>query len=530
MDRRVWPVGLITVVAGLGVGVAVVHGAPPAWLSPPTHGFLHGPAARAHAVLLAVLLLVLGWGLARRRVVALGATVVLLCVVALDLAHVAYTLPLLAVAAGLALWRGRWTAVPDRPQVYIAVRNGLLTAGAAVVFDGVAHFHLVTGLDMGSVLLAVVLVGLVTALRAAPAPEPSDEAERARIRVLVASGDDTLAPFALRSDKTYLFSADGRAAVGYRVLLGVAVVGGDPVGDPAAFADVVARFRALCERKGWRPAALGARGDRAALWSGMRSVGIGDEVVLDVAPFGLGTRRMRNVRQAVRRTYNSGVHTAVVPAAEIEPALRTEMAALSRQWLGSNRERGFSMILDGLFDDSHPAGLFVLAFDPVDRLVGFQRYLPVGRCALSLDVMRRTRERLNGLNERMIVDVVEYARANGMGRVSLNFAAFRSLLDSDRRGTVEQVGYRLLHLLDPLIQVESLYLFNAKFRPGYVPRSVLLGSWPALPVVLLALLGLEFALPYDRRRYSTPVPEPLPVALPDVAVADEAHVGGQPCN
>jgi lysyl-tRNA synthetase class 2 len=190
------------------------------------------------------------------------------------------------------------------------------------------------------------------------------------------------------------------------------------------------------------------------------------------------------------------------------------MAALSRQWLGRNRERGFSMILDGLFDDSHPAGLFVLAFDPADRLVGFQRYLPVGEAgadwALSLDVMRRTKDRLNGLNERMIVDVVEYARDHGAGKVSLNFAAFRDLLDRPMadRGPAEHVEYRLIHLLDPLIQVESLYLFNAKFRPGYVARSVLLGSWLALPTVLLALLGLEFALPYDRRRHVTPATAP----------------------
>jgi lysyl-tRNA synthetase class 2 len=81
---------------------------------------------------------------------------------------------------------------------------------------------------------------------------------------------------------------------------------------------------------------------------------------------------------------------------------------------------------------------------------------------------------------------------------------------------LEQVSYRMLHLLDPLIQVESLYLFNAKFRPGYVRRNVLLGSWLALPVVLTALLGLEFALPYDRRRHSAPAP---------VQVADETPAG-----
>jgi lysyl-tRNA synthetase class 2 len=535
MDRvtsRVWPVGAVTFAAGVAIGFVALRGAVPAWLGMPSHGLLHGPAVRPHAVLIALLLVVVGWGLVRRRLVALGTTVVLLCLVALDLRHVEWALAFLAAAAGLALLHSRYPAVPERAQVHSTVRNGLLTLAAALLFGAAAHLHLVSGIDVGSALLVVVVVTIGSALRAAAAPEPSGDADRSLVRAMVAAdGADTLAPFALRSDKTYLFSADGRAAIGYRVLLGVAVAGGDPVGDPAAFADVVARFRALCERKGWRPAVLGARGDLAALWTGhgMRSVGIGDEVVLDVAPFGLATRRMRNVRQAVRRTYNAGVRTCVVDAADVSAALRAEMAALSRDWLGSNRERGFSMILDGLFDDQHPIGVFVLAFDADDHLVGFQRYLPCGDVhgtdwALSLDVMRRTKDRLNGLNERMIVDVVDYARAHGAGRVSLNFAAFRALLDQQERSSVEQLGYRLLHLLDPMIQVESLYLFNAKFRPGYVPRSVLLGSWPALPTVLAALLGLEFALPYDRRRHTTAEP----VRVPETAPA--GHVVPPPCG
>jgi lysyl-tRNA synthetase class 2 len=523
--RQVWPFGVVTIAAGVGVGVVALRGAPPAWLGLPSHGLLDGSPARPHAALLAVLLVLLGWGLTRRRQVALGVTVLLLCVLALNLRqHVEYGLTFLAAAAVLTLLRPACVAVPDRAQVHSAVRNGGLMLAAAVLFGAAAHMHLVSGIDMGSAFLLVALVTIGTLLRSAPAPAPSDDVARSRVRGMVAApGADTLAPFALRSDKTYLFSADGSAAVGYRVLLGVAVVGGDPVGDPAAFVDVVARFHALCERKGWRPAVLGARDEMATLWAehGMRSVGIGDEVLLDVAPFGLATRKLRNVRQAVQRTHNAGVRTMVLPAADISAELRAEMVTLSRQWLGSARERGFSMILDGLLDVTRPDGLFVVAFDVDHHLVGFQRYLPVGDRgtdrALSLDVMRRTKERLNGLNERMIVEVVEYARAHGVDHVSLNFAAFRSLLDRGAgRTPLEQVSYRMLHLLDPLIQVESLYLFNAKFRPGYVRRNVLLGSWLALPVVLTALLGLEFALPYDRRRHSAPAP---------VQVADETPVG-----
>ena len=45
---------------------------------------------------------------------------------------------------------------------------------------------------------------------------------------------------------------------------------------------------------------------------------------------------------------------------------------------------------------------------------------------------------------------------------------------------------------------------------------MVLASWLAVPVTLFALLGLEFALPYDRRRHSAPAP---------AVVADETPAG-----
>jgi lysyl-tRNA synthetase class 2 len=117
---------------------------------------------------------------------------------------------------------------------------------------------------------------------------------------------------------------------------------------------------------------------------------------------------------------------------------------------------------------------------------------------LSLDVMRREHRSVNGLNERMIIDLVDYARERGIRLVSLNFAAFRALLENADRGALERAGYQALHLLDPFIRVESLYRFNAKFHPGYLPRGVAFPSWLSVPVVVAAMVGMEFGLVYDR--------------------------------
>jgi lysyl-tRNA synthetase class 2 len=122
--------------------------------------------------------------------------------------------------------------------------------------------------------------------------------------------------------------------------------------------------------------------------------------------------------------------------------------------------------------------------------------------------MRRGPGSPNGLNERMIADIMEYARDHGVGEVSLNFAAFRELFDTADRGALEQGGYLLIHLLDPFIKVESLYLFNRKFRPRYVPRSVVFPSWASIVPVAAALLMLEFG---HWRASPEPGPRPEPV-------------------
>jgi lysyl-tRNA synthetase class 2 len=498
--RHVWPFGLITAGFAIVSLLAARRVALPNWVGQlMSHG---GPRGRLHAGLLAVVLLLLAHGLLRRRKVAYWIALALAgCGVLLAGRSV---VALLLVVGGVALIvrREQFPAVPRPARVRLATVCGLAVLAAGALYDLALHGHGELRLDLGSLVLLGVSVTLVVLLAPAPPPKPADGGVRARVTELVRHpSSDTLAPFVLRNDRSYVFSPDGRAAVGYRVLLGVAVVGGDPVGEPEAFGEAVAEFVRVCDRAGWRVGALAVRDDLAPLWHqhGLHTVGIGDEVLLDVETFSMAGRTMRNVRQAVQRTHHFGITTSIVREGDLDTGLQMEVATLSTHWLGGSAERGFSMILDGLGTGVHPECVLVLARDGAGRLVGCQRYVPSGD-TLSLDVMRREPGSVNGLNERMIADVVTYAREHGIRLVSLNFAAFRTLLDSSRRGPLERAGYQALHLLDPFIRVESLYRFNAKFHPGYLPRGVAFPSWLSVPVVAAAMVGMEFGLVYDRHR------------------------------
>jgi lysylphosphatidylglycerol synthetase-like protein (DUF2156 family) len=328
-----------------------------------------------------------------------------------------------------------------------------------------------------------------------PLRVPGDDGDLERVRHLVAGSEgDPLAPFALRPEKSYAFAPDGSAAVGYQVKIGLAVASGDPVGSPAGWEAAIAAFVATARARRRRIAVLGA-GERARpLWAayGLGHLAIGRDVVVQRSAFTVHGRRFRNLRQAIKRSHNAGVGVEIHREGEVLPEVVLELRGLMKR---SRREdnRGFSMILGRLFDGQEPDAVIAVARDRSGAVVGAHRYLWAGKSDLSLDLPIRAQSAPNGVEERLIAEVVEWGAARGVERVSLAFAPFPDLFgDRGHLGPLGRIGYALVHLLDPLISVERLYRYLRKFHAFDQERYVML-RWRQVPWVLLALLLLEFA-------------------------------------
>jgi lysylphosphatidylglycerol synthetase-like protein (DUF2156 family) len=315
--------------------------------------------------------------------------------------------------------------------------------------------------------------------------------------------EDSLAAFALRSDKAHVFSPDGRAAVGYRVKLGTAVVGGDPIGEPLSQRAAVRAFLARARDAGWRVAVLGGSEEWLPVWraeAGLRAVPIGREVILDPVEFSLEGRRFRNLRQAVQRTRNAGIVTRIVPEAALPPYERSELLEVVEASGRSTRPRGFAMILDGLLTGLHPGTLVAVARDASGRAVAFQRFATAdGGRELSLDVPYRVPGAPNGTDERLAVDVVAWAREHGANRVSLAFAPFPELFGNPHRRGWQRLAYWGAHRLDALIKVESLYRYLRKFH-SFGPRRYVALRPVEVVGAAAAMLLLEFSRPRRPRR------------------------------
>jgi lysyl-tRNA synthetase class 2 len=541
------PLVVATVVASGGL-LNLIHGILPGRNVGILHGFTPdavGPLAKASGVFAAVAMLVASRGLARRRhrawqvataVTALSTTihvlhgfnhgtlasaVVLVLLIArrhtfdgpgdtqsraLVARRALTVIAAIGLYAAIALWVNQTAA--DQPLTFRFVLRETLDGLFAINLRGSPHLGGPFGhwFPLSLLLLGIASTLWVVAGWIAPWRHRvvQEEHERSVARALVhAWGVDTLAPFVLRSDKSYFFTADHAAFLAYRVVSGVAIVSGDPIGPRERLEELIGTFVDHAHHRDWRVAILGASEGCLPLYAahGLHSLYHGDEAIVDTASFSLEGRAIRKVRQSVHRLAQAGYTTRVLRPSELDGELRRELEDIARDWRGDAPERGFVMALDALFALGDEDALFVIGFTPEGRAAGFLHFAISCGGALSLSSMPRLRTTPNGFNEWLICEAIAWARDNGFERVSLNFAPFAALLapEADLTG-MQEVQRRALMTLKGHFQLDNLLSFNRKFFPRWERRFVVYERRRDLPRVGIAALAAEAYLPFQGER------------------------------
>ncbi|RCG28392.1 DUF2156 domain-containing protein [Sphaerisporangium album] len=360
-------------------------------------------------------------------------------------------------------------------------------------------------LVIGLLSAAAVLVAFAVLFRSqrARAELPAESEERVRALLRAYGSRDSLGYFATRRDRAVIFSPSGKAAVSYRVVAGVCLAGGDPIGDVEAWGHAIRAWMDEAQRYGWAPAAIGPSEAAAHAYAraGLRVLELGDEAVIEVAAFGLEGREMRGVRQAVNRVRRAGFTLRVRRHADLTPEEMRQVIDRAAAWRDTHAERGFSMALGRLGDPADGACVLVEARDAEGRLAAMLSFVPWGEDGLSLDLMRRDRGSDNGLMEFMVAGLVAEAESLGVKQISLNFAMFRSVFEGGARlgaGPVLRLWRCTLLFLSRWWQLESLYRANAKYHPVWTPRFIAFEDTRDLPKVGLASVIAEGFLAVPR--------------------------------
>jgi lysyl-tRNA synthetase class 2 len=411
-----------------------------------------------------------------------------------------------SVVAGMLL-AGRLAPTSTFGQRLIEVLGGLVGFTPDLEFRHTAQSTLAE-IALNSLGGLTALVTLLTFLAPARKPARLSPTAEEQLRVLLAGfgGRDSLGYFALRGDKVAMFSPSGKAAVVYRVVGGVSLASGDPLGDPEAWPGAINAWLEEADTYAWSPGVVGASEEGAIAYkrAGLDSFELGDEAVLDLTEFSLEGRSMRVVRQAVNRVARAGYSLDVRRQSDLSGDELAEVVAAAESLRGEDVERGFSMALGRIGDPRDPDLMVARARDAGGALVAVLGFVPWGTDGLSLDLMRRGKDTENGTVEFVVVGVAEQARALGVRRISLNFAVFRSVFERGSRvgaGPVLRLWHRLLLLASRWWQIESLYRANAKYQPEWVPRFVCFRRAGELARVAIAAAEAEAFIQRPRLRW-----------------------------
>jgi lysyl-tRNA synthetase class 2 len=393
--------------------------------------------------------------------------------------------------------------------LYALNRVSAFAGAASESFSGHPHVFINALLGLfGALALMVTAIVLFRSQRADNALTGEDESAIRGLLELFGK-NDSLGYFATRRDKAVVFAPNGRAAITYRVEVGVCLASGDPVGDPKAWQQAIQAWLELCQTYGWAPGVMGASstGAEAFRQAGLNALQLGDEAILYPDTFRLSGPDMRAVRQAVTRARRAGTTVRIRRHRDLDSEEMAQVTARADAWRDTETERGFSMALGRLGDPADGDCLLVEAVQSLageDEVVAMLSLVPWGANGASLDLMRRSPQSPNGSIELMVSELCIQSEGIGVTRISLNFAMFRSAFEQGAQlgaGPVARLWRGLLVFFSRWWQLETLYRSNMKYQPEWVPRYACYEDARLIPRVGVASVIAEgfLVLPFSRR-------------------------------
>jgi lysylphosphatidylglycerol synthetase-like protein (DUF2156 family) len=350
---------------------------------------------------------------------------------------------------------------------------------------------LVAYLWVGPVFWAVVVTLAAASIRRGRVVDTSDD--RARLmRLLHEGAGGSMSWMTTWSGHRYWFSASGDAAVAYRVISGIALATGEPVGAEHGRAQALSDFAAFCTDHGWTPVFYSAGAELQSEFDrlGWSLLEIAEEAIIAPAQWSVQGKSMQDIRTAGNRAERAGLRAEWTRFVDLDDDRVEQIRAISSGWVSGKELPELGFTLGGFDELADESVALMLAIDDSGQVDAVTSWLPTFEngavVGWTLDVMRRRPDSMPGIMEFVIAQCVLRAREEGIRFVSLSGAP---LARSSEEG--DPLASRVLAILgralEPSYGFGSLLRFKKKFRPELRPLYLAYPDPLALPAVGVAV-------------------------------------------
>ena len=269
------------------------------------------------------------------------------------------------------------------------------------------------------------------------------------------------------------------------------IVMGDPVGAPDARADLLWRFRELCDRHAARPVFYLVGADSLPLYLdlGLSVIKMGEEARVDLTTFSLEGKAKKGLRYTHRHADKLGLSFELVPAAQV-PAILDQLKAVSDAWLAdkNTQEKGFSV---GRFSPDYLSYFPCAVVKVGGEIVAFANlWFGAEKQELSIDLMRFRKDAPKGIMEYLFVELMLYGHDQGFKWFNLGMAPLSGLESRVLAPTWQRIGTFVFRHGEHFYNFEGLRAYKEKFDPEWRPKYLASPGGLTLPRTLLDVAAL----------------------------------------
>ncbi len=305
-------------------------------------------------------------------------------------------------------------------------------------------------------------------------------------------GASSVAYFALGADKQYAFNEAGNCVIPFVLQRGVALAAGGVIGPEEDRAEAVRTFCAMCEENHWAPAFVMLEepelGDYRA--SGLDTVKIGEEALLDLATYDLKGKGKQDLRTAMNRAQREGWKLQLFDGEVTDEALAAQIRELSEEWLRDKVGGEMGFVMGGSPITGSKDTLVTTVTDSTGKLMAFVTWVPMFAAkGWADDYIRRAEDAPHGAVEFAVVGTLEKLKERGDKVVSLGLAPLANVASENQEAVLSlERGLEIIYerFAGPF-HYRTLKQFKDKFEPRWENRYLAYPGIAALPRVVLAL-------------------------------------------
>jgi len=302
------------------------------------------------------------------------------------------------------------------------------------------------------------------------------------------SGGNHVSHLIFLQDKEQFWTKDLNVLIVYKQIFNKYVVLGDPIGDESKIHDAIKEFNEFCKHNRAKPIYYQVNPRYMQLYhdAGFRFMKLGEEALIKLDDFSLEGKRGAKLRTRLNKFTRNGYTFRVVEPPH-SAKLISEIKSISDCWLGTEKEKGFSVVS---FKEDYVSRFPVALLHNSDgKIIAFATLATDYKETTTIDLMRNCQQSPHGTMDVLFSRIIMWAKDSGYRKCSLGMAPLANVGNYKHSFISEKMIYYVYRYGNKKYNFKGLKEFKGKFATDWEPK-YLAYKKSFLPVIFLQLVLL----------------------------------------